>query len=87
MEYKQGNLEQAVADYDKVLEQYPGGNKSPAAQLKKGYALLDLGRTNEGTKELQSLIVRYPRSLEATQARVRLRRLTPANSGTRARKR
>lgn len=87
MEYKQGNLEQAVADYDKVLEQYPGGNKSPAAQLKKGYALLDLGRTNEGTKELQSLIVRYPRSLEATQARDRLRRLTPANSGTRARKR
>ena len=86
MEYKQGNLEQAVADYDKVLEQYPGGNKSPAAQLKKGYALLDLGRTNDGTKELQSLIVRYPRSLEAAQARDRLRRLRSAGgSSTRAR--
>ncbi|HEU5450775.1 MAG TPA: tol-pal system protein YbgF [Terriglobales bacterium] len=86
MEYKQGNLEQAVADYDKVMEQYPGGNKTPAAQLKKGFALLDLGRTNDGTKELQSLIVRYPRSLEATQARDRLRRLGPTSS-TRAKRR
>ena len=88
MEYKQGNLEQAVADYDKVMEQYPGGNKTPAAQLKKGFALLDLGRTNEGTRELQSLIVRYPRSLEATQARDRLRRLGAANgASTRAKRR
>lgn len=80
IEYRQGNLEQAVSDYDKVLEQYPGGNKTPAAQLKKGFALLDLGRTNEGAKELQSLVVRYPRSVEATQARDRLRRLGPASS-------
>lgn len=86
IEYKQGNLEQAVADYDKVMEQYPDGNKTPAAQLKKGFALLDLGRTNDGTKELQSLIVRYPRSLEATQARDRLRRLGPTST-TRAKRR
>ena len=44
IEYRQGNFEAAVKDYDKVLEQYPGGSKAAAAQLKKGYALLELGK-------------------------------------------
>ena len=44
IEYRQGNFQAAVTDYDKVLEQYPGGNKAAAAQLKKGYALLELGQ-------------------------------------------
>lgn len=72
IEYRQGNFEQAVRDYDKVLEQFPGGNKAAAAQLKKGYALLELGNAAAGNRELTSLIQRYPRSLEAQQARERL---------------
>jgi len=43
--------------------------------LKKGFALLDLGRQSAGVKELQSLVARFPRSPEATQARERLRKL------------
>ena len=86
LEYKQGNLQQAVQDYDKVIQLYPDGNKVPAAQLKKGFALLDLGQRAAGVRELNSLIQRYPRSLEAQQARDRLRKLgasTPANKRTR----
>src|SRR5437868_9570662 len=75
IEYSQGNFQGAVKDYDKVLEQYPGGNKTAASQLKKGYALLELGQRDAGTRELNSLIARYPRSPEAVQARDRLRRL------------
>jgi len=75
IEYRQGNFEQAVRDYDKVLEQFPGGNKAPAAQLKKGYALLELRQRDAGVRELNSLIQRSPRSIEATQARERLRKL------------
>jgi tol-pal system protein YbgF len=75
IEYRQGNFEQAARDYDKVLEQFPGGNKAPASQLKKGYALLELGKRDAGERELNSLIQRYPRSIEATQARERLRKL------------
>ncbi len=78
MLYRQGNYEQAVHEYDKVLEQYPGGNKTAAAQLKKGFALLELGQRDAGAKELRSLINRYPRSMEATQARERLNRLGAA---------
>src|SRR5438270_10441501 len=75
IEFRQGNYPQAIKDYDTVLEQYPGGNKTAAAQLKKGYALLESGQRDAGVRELRSLINRYPRSIEATQARDRIRRL------------
>jgi TolA-binding protein len=81
IEYRQGNFEAAARDYDKVLEQYPGGNKA-AAQLKKGYALLELGQRDAGIRELNSLIARYPRSIEASQARDRLRRLGVTSGST-----
>lgn len=80
IEYRQGNFEQAVKDYDTVLEQYPGGNKAPAAQLKKGFALLETGDRQAGVRELRSLINRYPRSPEAAQARDRIRRLVSASA-------
>lgn len=76
--YRQGNFQQAVQEYDKVLEQFPGGNKAAAAQLKKGYALLEIGQRDAGVRELRSLVGRYPRSIEATQARDRLKKLGAA---------
>ncbi len=76
IEYRQGNYKDAIRDYDKVLEQYPGGNKEAAARLKKGFALLELGQRDAGAKELRALVARYPRSIEAQQANERLRRLT-----------
>ena len=75
IEYKQGNYKQAVQDYDKVMEQYPSGNKASAAQLKKAYALLNLNQRDAGVRELRSLVARYPKSLEAQQARERLNSL------------
>ena len=75
IEYRQGNYQQAVQDYDKVLEQYPSGNKAAAAQLKKAYALLNLDQRDAGVRELRALVARYPKSLEAQQARDRLHSL------------
>jgi tol-pal system protein YbgF len=75
IQYRQGNLQGAVVSYNKVLDQYPGGNKAAAAQLKKGFALLDLGQRNQGAQELRSLIARFPKSPEAVQARDRLNKL------------
>ena len=75
IDYRQQNFEQAIKDYNVVLDQFAGGNKAPAAQLKKGYALLELGQKKDGVQELENLISRYPRSVEATQARDRLRQL------------
>jgi tol-pal system protein YbgF len=72
IDYRRANYQAAVQDYNKVLDQYPGGNKGAAAQLKKGYALLELGQRDAGVQELRSLISRYPKSPEAVQAKERL---------------
>ncbi len=75
IEYRQKNFKAAIQDYDKVLEQYPGGNKTPAAQLKKGFALIELGQKDAGIIELRNLIRRYPTSIEGVQARDKLKTL------------
>jgi tol-pal system protein YbgF len=78
IQFKAGDYQKAVANYDLVVQNFPSGNKAAAAQLKKGYALLELGKEDEGTQELKHVIQRYPRTNEATQARERLRKLAPA---------
>lgn len=75
IEFRQGNYQKAAKDYDQVLQNFPSGNKAPAAQLKKGFALIELGQKDDGVAELRHLIQRWPRSAEATQARDRLRKL------------
>ncbi len=75
IEYRQGNFAQAAKDYDQVMQNFPSGNKAPAAQLKKGFSLIELGQKQEGANELRHVIQRYPQSNEAVQARDRLRKL------------
>ena len=78
IQFKGGDYQKAVANYDLVLQNFPSGNKAAAAHLKKGYALLELGKEDEGTQELKHVIQRYPRTNEAVQARERLRKVGPA---------
>jgi tol-pal system protein YbgF len=81
IQYRQGNYQQAVQNYDLVLQNFPSGNKAASAQLKKGFALLELGKQDDGVRELRHLLQRYPHSPEALQARERLRKLgVPATS-------
>jgi tol-pal system protein YbgF len=86
IEYRQGNFQKAVKDYDQVIQNFPTGNKASAAQLKKGFALLELGQTDDGVAELRHVIQRYPRSNEAQQAKERLRKLGVSSTGTTAKK-
>src|ERR1700687_2002850 len=77
IEYKAGDYQKAVAHYDLVLQNFPSGNKAAAAQLKKGLELIELGKQEEGARELKHVIQRYPRTTEATQARDKLQKLGP----------
>jgi tol-pal system protein YbgF len=74
IQFKQANYQAAAQSYDQVLQNFPSGNKAASAQLKKGFALLELGKQDEGVSELRHLIQRYPHSPEALQARDRLRK-------------
>ena len=70
--YRQGNYPAAIKAYDATVEQYSGNPKIPAAQLRKGEALIALNQKDAGIRELRSLIQRYPQTPEAQQARSRL---------------
>jgi tol-pal system protein YbgF len=82
IDYRRSNFTAAIQDYNRVLDQYPGGNKGAAAQLKKGFALLELGQKDAGVQELRSLMTRYPKSPEAIQARDRLNKLGVAGAAS-----
>jgi tol-pal system protein YbgF len=82
--YKQGNFQEAVTNYDQVLQNFPTGTKAPSSDLKKGLALIELGKKDEGIAELRHVIQRYPRSNEALQAKDRLRKLGVSTTATRA---
>jgi tol-pal system protein YbgF len=73
--YKQQKYRDAVKAYNVVLENFSGSPKAPAAQLHKGFSLLQLSQREAGVHELRSLIQRYPQTPEAVQARSKLNAL------------
>src|ERR1700682_2515853 len=73
--YAQKKYKEAVADFDRVLKQWPKSDKAAAAFLKKGYALLELGQKAEAVVELQYAIHEYPSAEEARLARAKLKTL------------
>jgi tol-pal system protein YbgF len=75
LQFRAGNFKEAVGNYDQVLQNFPSGNKAASAQLKKGFALIEMGQKDDGVQELRHLIQRYPKTNEAVQARERLRKL------------
>jgi tol-pal system protein YbgF len=81
IQFRQGNYQQAAQSYDQVLQNFPTGNKAASAQLKKGFALIELGKQDDGVGELRHVIQRYPHSPEALQARDRLRKLGVSTRG------
>jgi tol-pal system protein YbgF len=81
IQFRQGNYQQAAQSYDQVLENFPSGNKAASAQLKKGFALIELGKQDDGVSELRHLIQRYPHAPEALQARDRLHKLGVSTVG------
>jgi len=76
--YKAGDFQKAVTNYDQVLQNFPSGSKAAAAQLRKGFALIELGKQGEGAQELKHVVQRYPKTNEAIQARDKLRKMGQA---------
>jgi tol-pal system protein YbgF len=81
LQFRQGNYQQAAQSYDQVVQNFPTGNKTASAQLKKGFSLIELGKKDDGVAELRHVIQRYPKSSEALQARDRLHKLGITTAG------
>jgi TolA-binding protein len=70
--YQQQHYDDAVNDYNTVIESFGGNSKAATAELHKSYALLALGKKQAGIQELRELIRRHPQTPEAAQARSKL---------------
>jgi len=70
--YATGDFDGAVAEYAKVVQRYPKGDKVAAALLKSGYAHARMNRPDEAKKSFNQVIARYPKSDEARLAKERL---------------
>ena len=75
IEFREAKYDQAAQSYDQVLQNFPSGTTAASAELKKGFALIELGKQDDGVSELRRVIQRYPKSNEALQARERLHKL------------
>lgn len=70
--YREKWYEKAILEYQKVIENYPKGNKVQASLLKQGFAFLNLGDTANARLILKELVRRFPKSNEAAIAQNKL---------------
>lgn len=71
--YNEGKFEDAILEYQKLIDTYPRDKRVPEAYLKQGLALINLGRKKEAKFFLNTLIDKYPNSREAETARAKLK--------------
>jgi len=71
--YADAQYEDAILEYQKLIDTYPRDKRVPAAYLKQGLSLINLGRKQEAKYFLNTLIDKYPDSNEAQTARAKLR--------------
>ena len=73
--YQGDDLEEAVRNFDLVLERYPVGTITPDAQYKKGLSLMNLNRLPEAIVELRNVVDRFPNSNIAPNAEAQIQAL------------
>jgi tol-pal system protein YbgF len=73
--YREKWYEKAILEYQKVIENYPKGNKVPAALLKQGLAFMKIGDTNNARLVFKELVAKHPNSNEGNIAKQKLETL------------
>ncbi len=71
--YDDGQYEDAILEYQKLIDTYPKDKRVPEAYLRQGLSLINLGRKQEAKYFLNTLIDKYPNSREARTAREKLK--------------
>lgn len=82
--FAQKQYEQAVSEYDKVINNYPKSFKLATARYRRGLAEIELGQKTSGVRDLREVIRRYPGTDEEKKARARLKELGVASSAAAA---
>lgn len=78
--YAQRNFKTAIADYQKLIDTYPGSPKRAEAMLKIGYSYYELKDYPKAQAMLEQLLSSYPRTTEAGQAQNLLQKIKINNA-------
>jgi tol-pal system protein YbgF len=73
--YREKWYEKAILEYQKVIENYPKGNKVPASLLKQGFAFISLGDKANARLILKELSQKHPETNEGKIALQKLKEL------------
>ena len=71
--YKNRKYEDAILEFQQLIDAYPQDWRVPKAYLEQGNALISLGRKKEAGFFFKTLIDKYPESPEANIARQKLK--------------
>lgn len=70
--YFENIFESAILEYEKVIKNFPGGNKIASALLKQGLSFANIGERIRARAILQQVIKDFPNSTQARTARTKL---------------
>jgi tol-pal system protein YbgF len=73
--FEQRDFPNAIKAFDQVLERWSSNNKTPEAMLKKGQALVLMGKPTDGGAEFRQVLTKFPRSDMAPKACAELKAL------------
>ncbi len=73
--YSQKKYEDAVKTFSELIEKYGDGDKIPDATLKKGYSLIEMGKSEEGVTALRGLISKFPFTEAASLAKQKIKEI------------
>jgi len=73
--YRQKNYQEAITEYDKVINNYPKSFKLAPAHLHRATAMIALGQKSSGIRELREITKLFPGSEEDRYARAQLKEL------------
>jgi tol-pal system protein YbgF len=73
--YMQNQFQDALDDYNKVIDNYPKSFKTASARMRKGYCLAELGQKAAAIRELRAVVRQYPGTEEAKRAAAKLKEM------------
>lgn len=74
--FKEKHYEEAILEYQNIIETWPASPKIPLCQLNQGLALMEIGKPNEASLFFESLIEAFPESPEAAMAKKHIKSLS-----------
>ncbi len=79
--FSQKKYGQAIEQFNELILNYSSGDKIPAAYLKKGISLMEIGKTQEALTAFKILISKFPLEEETKIAQQKIKEIRSKNEG------